>query len=213
VDRKLIFKIIFWVSLSVFLSLGVISVYSIGFCAGADITLAWDEPGPGVDGYRVYQREHGADYDYNAPVFDDKETTCNIENLEPGKTYYFVVRSYLGANSSGNSNEVAYTVPGDEPADPDGDDGDVTAPVGLVVCGHQVIDSLKAEIDSIRLRIDRIIDHFEIEMDDLVFCGNPASMVLHEFGHWCGENAVRFDRIEDAEAAGYLKCKVCKPGE
>ena len=79
----------------------------------AQVTLAWDANVPTPNGYCVYQREQGQAYDYAHPVWpsdgaDHTETTCVIDGLTDGTTYYFVVRAHSGADESGDSNEVIY---------------------------------------------------------------------------------------------------------
>ena len=79
----------------------------------AQVTLAWDANAPTPDGYCVYQREQGQAYDYAHPVWpsdgaDHTETTCVIDGLTDGTTYYFIVRAHDAADESGDSNEVMY---------------------------------------------------------------------------------------------------------
>lgn len=99
----------------------------------ATVTLAWDANMPAPDGYRVYQRIDGQSYDYTLPVWppdgsQQAETTCTIDGLTEGVTYYFVVRAYLGPDESGDSNEVQF-----QPAAtnlPVGDDSSTVADSG-----------------------------------------------------------------------------------
>ncbi len=79
----------------------------------AQVTLAWDPSTPSPDGYRVYQRVEGQPYDYQSPVWPDQgddptQTSCTINDLDDGTSYYFIVRAYVGSDSSGDSNEVNY---------------------------------------------------------------------------------------------------------
>jgi hypothetical protein len=43
----------------------------------AQATLAWDANNPTPDGYRLYQRLEGANYNYSAPVWTGSSTTCS----------------------------------------------------------------------------------------------------------------------------------------
>jgi hypothetical protein len=88
--------------------------------SAAQVTLQWDASTPAPDGYNVYQRVDGANYDYTTPVNASgiTGTTYTLSGLAEGTTYYFVIRAYVGADMSGDSNEVTYTVPA---ADPDSD--------------------------------------------------------------------------------------------
>jgi hypothetical protein len=86
------------------------------FSLAAQVTLSWDPNFPSPDGYMVYHRIEGGQYNYNAPAWpadgnDHAETTCTIENLTEGTTYYFVVRAYVDGASSGDSNEVMLQIP------------------------------------------------------------------------------------------------------
>ncbi len=82
----------------------------------AQVTLAWDANDPTPDGYRLYQRLSGESFDYDQPVWTGSATTAPIDGLTEGTTYYFVVRAYVGADESGDSNEVEYTPPEDNQA-------------------------------------------------------------------------------------------------
>ena len=77
----------------------------------AQVTIAWDPNDPAPDGYRVYARAEGQNYDYTSPVWpqsgdDPTQTTCTIDDLVEGTSYYFVVRAYVGTAESDDSNEV-----------------------------------------------------------------------------------------------------------
>lgn len=74
----------------------------------ASITLAWDANNPEPDGYRLFRRVENQAYNYSQPVWSGSGTTCNLDDLSDGTTYYFVVRAYVAQDESGDSNEVAY---------------------------------------------------------------------------------------------------------
>lgn len=76
----------------------------------ATINLQWDPNIPAPDGYRVFKREQGRPYDYGRPEWSGSTAAGVIDGLETGKTYYFVVRAYIGDQESGDSNEVSHTV-------------------------------------------------------------------------------------------------------
>jgi hypothetical protein len=96
------------------ISIGLLLLLMPLHALAAQVTLAWDANEPTPDGYCVYQREVGQTYDYNHPVWpadggaNHAETTCVIEGLKAGTTYYFVVRAHVGTDESGDSNEVTY---------------------------------------------------------------------------------------------------------
>lgn len=81
----------------------------------AQVTLQWDANSPAPEGYRLYQRLTGQDYNYAAPVWNGAGTTCTINGLAEGATYYFVVRAFDGSDQSGDSNEVQYHLSGAAP--------------------------------------------------------------------------------------------------
>ena len=78
------------------------------FALAADVTLEWDANQPPPTGYKLYQRLDGQAYDYTVPVWQGAETRVNLNDLEPGIQYYYVVRAFVGENESGDSNEVDY---------------------------------------------------------------------------------------------------------
>lgn len=86
----------------------------------ASVTLAWDPNDPAPQGYNIYQRVEG--HDYSTPVNSNgiTDTTYTVEDLQPGVTYYFVVRAFSGEDLSGDSNEVQHTEP-EVVSDRDGD--------------------------------------------------------------------------------------------
>ena len=75
----------------------------------ANVTLQWDANQPAPEGYRVFTRQEGQNYDYNHPIWEDNATTCTLIGLVDGVTYYFVVRAYDGELESADSQEVSYT--------------------------------------------------------------------------------------------------------
>ena len=87
----------------------VIVFVSILFCpsvasAVVDVTLAWDASS-GADGYRLFYREDGQNYDYSSRDWEGIGTTCIIPGLDESTTYHFVVRAFNDNGESGNSNE------------------------------------------------------------------------------------------------------------
>lgn len=77
-----------------------------------DISLSWDESSDDVDGYKIFMRVQGHDYDYNAPVFQGDAGSCTITGLNLDVQYFFVARSYRMIDNesidSENSNEISY---------------------------------------------------------------------------------------------------------
>lgn len=188
-------------------------IIGTAFSHAGQVTLAWDPNSPTPDGYRIFQRDEGGQYDYSKPVWPTDgqkhtETTCNINNLTEGQTYYFVIRAYVGMDESGDSNEVAYTVPASGQS-PDGDT--ITDP------------PTNLGTDQIATQLNRIEANQAVILEILAggqpqdpipatpYCGNPDSKILHKSSHWCGTEAVQFKTKEEAIAAGYRPCGICKP--
>ena len=81
---------------------------SAGYCT-VNVTLMWDANSPAPEGYRVFGREEGQTYNYSSSLYEGTETTCTLNGLVEGTTYYFVVRAYSGSLESADSEEVSYT--------------------------------------------------------------------------------------------------------
>lgn len=90
------------------LSLILIALVSTN-AIGASVEISWDPSPSAPDGYMVLIRVEGSGYNYDAPVWIGAVTDCQIEGLIPGTTYYMVVRAFIGAEQSGDSNEISYT--------------------------------------------------------------------------------------------------------
>ena len=85
-----------------------------------NVTLEWvPNSEPNLAGYRVFYREKGQSYDYSNPSLEIAEASCNINNLDENKTYYFVVRAFdTRGFETGDSNEVclaAFTTSNNQP--------------------------------------------------------------------------------------------------
>jgi len=76
--------------------------------AECQATLQWDPNQSAVGGYRLYQRETGQAYNYSQYIDVGQSNTSPVTGLNDNTTYHFVVRAYLGADESGNSNEVTF---------------------------------------------------------------------------------------------------------
>lgn len=86
----------------------ILSSFYVLTARAGQVTLAWDENNPVPDGYRVFMRTAGSQYNFETPVWTGQAITCTIEGLQPTEQYYFVVRAYMGSDESGDSNEVDY---------------------------------------------------------------------------------------------------------
>jgi chitinase len=86
----------------------------------ASVTLSWhpDPNHPAPEGYRVFMRQAGQNYDYSQPDWEGDEKTCTLTGLEDLTPYYFIIRTYEGDVESNDSEEVYYAPP---TADSDGD--------------------------------------------------------------------------------------------
>lgn len=78
--------------------------------ADGNVTLRWDANNPSPEGYQLYGREEGQNYDHDDPWWqgDSTFTQATIDELSEDKTYFFVVRAFDGDDVSGNSNEIRY---------------------------------------------------------------------------------------------------------
>lgn len=81
-----------------------------GGAVGASVTLEWEAPVARADGsplndlagYRIYYGTNTGSYTSSVDI--GPSTTCVIDDLATGSTYYFVVTSY---DSSGNESELS----------------------------------------------------------------------------------------------------------
>lgn len=78
----------------------------------AEITLAWDANDPAPDGYVVFVRQIGQEYNYVDRTYQviSPVTQVTVTGLSENITYAFVVRAYIGDQTSRDSNEVVYTI-------------------------------------------------------------------------------------------------------
>jgi len=76
-----------------------------------EVTLKWNANNPSPEGYLLFGREEGQSYDYNNPWWqgDYSFTQCTIDQLSEDRTYFFIVRAYVGNDLSGDSNEVRFS--------------------------------------------------------------------------------------------------------
>lgn len=74
------------------------------------VTLEWTpNTEPDIGGYEAFMREARAGYNYAEPSWTGKESTCQIQDVSPLKSYHFVVRAFdTEGYRSGNSKEVSY---------------------------------------------------------------------------------------------------------
>lgn len=87
----------------------IISLLPFNLHADCQVSLTWDPNYPTPDGYRLFQRESGTLYNYQVYSDTGLNTTGTVSGLIDGKIYHFVVRAYVGADESGDSNEATFT--------------------------------------------------------------------------------------------------------
>lgn len=92
--------------------------------SAAQVTLRWDGNTPAPQGYMVYQRLDGQNYNYNLPVWTGAGVTCTIAGLTEGTAYFFVVHAFQGSDQSTDSNEVRYMPVASEQSEVSDSDGD-----------------------------------------------------------------------------------------
>jgi hypothetical protein len=75
-----------------------------------EVTLQWNSDPSTCEGYYVFGREDGQDYNYMEPWWygDSSFSACTFDDLDESKTYHFVIRAYAGDNESADSNEVSF---------------------------------------------------------------------------------------------------------
>ena len=71
-------------------------------------TLTWDPNADNPDGYHVYWRLQGSEYDYSAPTWAGTSTIVTLNDIPDGSTSYFVARAFIGNIESEDSNEVEF---------------------------------------------------------------------------------------------------------
>ena len=91
----------------VFLTLIALSAFA-RIAKAKDISLAWDANTDPVDGYMIFCRAEGEEFDFNNPAWEGTATTCTIYGLDDCATHYFVARAYRGTMESGDSNTAFY---------------------------------------------------------------------------------------------------------
>ncbi len=88
----------------------IVSFFIPNLSQATQITLTWDANDPAPDGYCIYYRTEGQAYDYSQPCWIGIDTTGTIDGLEPNTMHYFVVRAYVAAQESADSNEVKFII-------------------------------------------------------------------------------------------------------
>jgi outer membrane protein OmpA-like peptidoglycan-associated protein len=80
---------------------------------GGEVTLLWNEI-PGASSYNVYMSESPGVTKLIGDKIPNVATPVKITQLEPGKTYYFVVTVVNGSGESKESKEFLYTAVADK---------------------------------------------------------------------------------------------------
>ena len=73
-----------------------------------EIRLTWDHNEPLPEGYRVFMRVEGQQYDYSQPFWQGAENVTEPLGTSYGVLLHFVVRAYQGEYESADSNEVSW---------------------------------------------------------------------------------------------------------
>lgn len=111
-------------------------LFSIGFPltshADCKTTLQWETNDSRIEGYEVFGREEGQDFDYDNPWWqgDSSFYQCTIDGLDEIKSYYFVIRAYAGDAVSPDSNEVRFSYGDHGAGNLAGDNGNGSAASG-----------------------------------------------------------------------------------
>jgi hypothetical protein len=91
----------------------VLLVVPAGLYAECQVSLAWDSNTPAPQGYRLFQRESGESFNYQNYTDVGLSANSTVSGLSDNTTYHFVVRAYVGADESGDSNQATYICNGD----------------------------------------------------------------------------------------------------
>jgi len=197
----------------------------VGLSYAAQVTLQWDANNPTPDGYRLYQREHGGNYNYSAPSWTGTRTTATIYDLADNTEYYFVARAYVGTQESGNSNEVLFVsatptpTPTPTPAPTVEPTPTPTAtpapPKGFVLLKNDVPIYEMAPGEYFVYDMGKLwIVTVQPDESQAPYSGNIITKTFHREGcryHDCLSCTARFATPEEAVAQGYKPCGVCKP--
>ena len=79
------------------------------FSGRGQATLTWDNV-PNAMSYNIYWRQQLGVTKHNGKKIANVKNPHTIENLSPGKTYYFVVTAVSKSGESSVSEEISYTV-------------------------------------------------------------------------------------------------------
>jgi len=71
-----------------------------------EIVLTWTASTGNVEGYRVFWRLDGQEYDYQNPDWEGSENICRIYGLEDCQRYHFVVYAFNNIGISDPSDEL-----------------------------------------------------------------------------------------------------------
>ena len=95
-----------------------VMVMPLSAAFAASVDLEWDANTESVlEGYKIYWGTSSGSYTSSMDV--GNKTSCTVNGLEEGQTYYFAATAYDGQNNeSGYSNQITFTVPA---PDNDGD--------------------------------------------------------------------------------------------
>lgn len=93
--------------ITIFLPLVFIALISTNAFAGS-VNVSWNENDPIPDGYIIHIRADGSSYNYDAPAWVGSGTSCTVDGLITGTTYFMVVRAYAGALQSPDSDEISF---------------------------------------------------------------------------------------------------------
>lgn len=110
-DREELTKMMIRIIIGVWIVIIIASLFvlcSESNASAAEVKLTWDANDPAPEGYRLFMRTEGGNYNYDTPIWQGTDNTCTIDGLLPATKYYFVVQAFVGTDSSGDSNEVDY---------------------------------------------------------------------------------------------------------
>lgn len=93
------------------ISLSMGSVIFMTHAEAQTVALSWDAATSDPDGYELYLRRIGEDYDYARPNYRGPDAFCEVDVEEDGIIHYYIIRTYVESQYSAFSDEISFLPP------------------------------------------------------------------------------------------------------